>query len=246
MRVAFGGISHETNTFATRALGLTGRESFRPMVGDQILKRTKAGYMGGMLDAARELGCETVGLLFGITEPSGTISDAAYTSMRDELLQRLDAAMAGGPLDAVALELHGAGVAQSTPDIEGDLARAVRARVGPDVAIVGAFDLHGNISAECAQAFDFMVPVWYYPHTDTYARGQEAVRMLPRLLGRDQGGGRCRRLRTAVHVERVPTLLPPCMMCTQAGFPAAEMNELYWAMEAKHERVQNAVNRIID
>ena len=53
MRVAFGGISHETNTFATRALGLTGRESFRPMVGDQILKGSKVGYMGGMLDAAR-------------------------------------------------------------------------------------------------------------------------------------------------------------------------------------------------
>ena len=57
-------------------------------MGGRIL-RAKAGYTGGMLDAARELGYDTVGLLFGITEPSGTISDAAYTSMRDELLAQV-------------------------------------------------------------------------------------------------------------------------------------------------------------
>jgi hypothetical protein len=34
VRVAFGGISHETNTFATRALGLTQRSAFCPVVGD--------------------------------------------------------------------------------------------------------------------------------------------------------------------------------------------------------------------
>eukprot|EP00756_Hemistasia_phaeocysticola_P016925 Hpha_TRINITY_DN15504_c0_g8::TRINITY_DN15504_c0_g8_i1::g.107061::m.107061 len=232
-RVAFGGIVHETNTFATRSLGLTDRNSFRPIVGDEILQR-KTGALGGMLDAARELGCETVGLLFGMAMPSGTISDLAYKSMRGELLQRLDVVMADGPLDAVALELHGAGVAESCPDIEADLVLTIRARVGPDVAIVGAFDLHGNISAECARAFDFMVPCRYYPHTDTFETGQQVVRMLPRLLG--EGGDR---LRTEVHVERVPTLLPVSMMCTQPGFPAAEMNELCCALEARHQRVLN-------
>jgi microcystin degradation protein MlrC len=156
VKIAFGGISHETNTFASRALGLTQYESFHPKRGDQIVS-AKGGYMGGMCDAARELGYECVGLLFGETEPSGTIADSAFESMRDELVSRLKDAM---PVDAVALEVHGAGVAESYEDIEGNLVMAVREVVGPNVPIVGVFDLHGNISDECVATFDFMCPVW--------------------------------------------------------------------------------------
>jgi toxic protein SymE len=211
-----------------------------------------------MLDVcSAELSYEPVGLLFGITEPSGTIADGAFESMRDELLARLRAAMAeDGGVDAVALELHGAGVAESYEDVEGALAKAVRSVVGPDVPIVGAFDLHGNISAECAAVFDFMTVTWYYPHTDCYERGQEAVRMLPRLLGLGSPGSsgegdRCggavgtksietmgaatvEKMRTFTHLERVPTLLPLCMMCTQEGFPAASLHDLCQDLERAH------------
>jgi len=57
--------------------------------------------------------------------------------------------------------------------------------------------------------------------------------MLPRLLG--LGGGA--RLRPFAHLERVPTLLPLCMMCTQEGFPAAEMNALCQRLERAHAGV---------
>ena len=222
------------------------------------LLRTASPYLRGMLDVcSAELSYEPVGLLFGITEPSGTIADGAFESMRDELLARLRAAMAeDGGVDAVALELHGAGVAESYEDVEGALAKAVRSVVGPDVPIVGAFDLHGNISAECAAVFDFMTVTWYYPHTDCYERGQEAVRMLPRLLGLGSPGSsgegdRCggavgtksietmgaatvEKMRTFTHLERVPTLLPLCMMCTQEGFPAASLHDLCQDLERAH------------
>ena len=110
VRVAFCGISHETNTFATAALGLTGmagdgKSGFRPSRGDAVLRG--GGYTGGMVTAAKELGYECVGLLFGGTEPSGTIDDAAFEGMRDEIISRLRDAM---PVDAVAIENHGAGV----------------------------------------------------------------------------------------------------------------------------------------
>ena len=110
VRVAFCGISHETNTFATAALGLTGmagdgKSGFRPSRGDAVLRG--GGYTGGMVTAAKELGYECVGLLFGGTEPSGTIDDAAFEGMRDEIISRLRDAM---PVDVVAIENHGAGV----------------------------------------------------------------------------------------------------------------------------------------
>jgi microcystin degradation protein MlrC len=177
--------------------------------------------MAGMLNAATELGYEKVGLLFAGTEPSGTIADLAYESLRDEIIERLKEAM---PVSAVAVENHGAGVAESYECIEGDLAKRIRAVVGPDIPIVGTFDLHGNISPECVAQYNFMCPVHLYPHTDSYERGVEAMRMVPRLLSG---------LVTTAHLERVPTLLPLCMMCTQDGFPAAQMNEFMYSLEAR-------------
>ncbi len=220
--MAFCGISHETNTFATAALGLTeiGPGGFTPVRGNDVVS-TREGYLAGMLNAATELGYEKVGLLFADTEPSGTIADLAYESMRDEIIERLEDAM---PVSAVAVENHGAGVAESYECIEGDLAKRIRAVVGPHVPIVGTFDLHGNISPECVAQYDFMCPVHLYPHTDSYERGVEAMRMVPRLLNG---------LKTTTHLEQVPTLLPLCMMCTQDGFPAAQMNDFMYSLEAR-------------
>ena len=55
--------------------------------------------------------------------------------------------------------------AESYEDIEGNLAMMIREVVGPEVPIVGTFDLHGNISDECVAQYDFMCPVHLYPHT---------------------------------------------------------------------------------
>ena len=66
--------------------------------------------MGGFIDAAPEVGAELVPLLLASAAPSGTIADAAFEFMRDKLVEMLVEAM---PVDAVALSLHGAGVAES-------------------------------------------------------------------------------------------------------------------------------------
>ena len=125
--------------------------------------------IGGLVDAASDLGFSVVPLLFGSCEPAGTIAREAYESMRDELLDDLRAAMsdevipappphthtpppplhpipgrspvAGGgqPVDAVALDVHGAGVAEGYEDLERDLGAAVRQLVGADVPIVSTW-----------------------------------------------------------------------------------------------------------
>ena len=84
--------------------------------------------------------------------------------------------------------------------------------------------MHGNISSECGEIFDFMCCYQTYPHIDNYERGQEAMRLVPRLLGG---------LRTHIHVERLPTLLPVAMCSTHPGFPAADMNVVCAEMEEK-------------
>ena len=70
--VAVGGISHETNTFSTRAMGLTTLEDFKTSTrgvrtGEEVVKLTGqgGGYLGGLNDAARELGYELKGQCVG-------------------------------------------------------------------------------------------------------------------------------------------------------------------------------------
>ena len=110
------------------------------------------------------------------------------------------------------------------PVPEGDLGRRVREVIGPDVPLVATWDLHGNISQECAATYDFMCCYHTYPHVDGYERAQEAMRLLPRLLAG---------LKPVVHLERVPTLLPLTMCCTMEGYPAHELLEFCQEMEQK-------------
>src|SRR6185295_14228246 len=105
------------------------------------------------------------------------------------------------PVDAVALELHGAGVADGVDDLEGDICAAVRSLIGPDVPLVVTHDLHGNITQAQADVVDAMFGVHHYPHDDMYDRGREAVEAIPRLLSGEW--------HPVTHVERLPLLLPP-------------------------------------
>src|SRR5262249_51916109 len=122
LRIALGGISHETNTYADSVSGPTDRAGFVVQRGDRMLKaRGTATFVAGFLDACDEIGAEPVPTLWALATPSGTITAAAYAALRDELLERLAGA---GPVDAVALELHGAGVVEGIDDLEGDLGPA--------------------------------------------------------------------------------------------------------------------------
>ena len=222
MRVGLGGIVHETNTYAVGTFGPTELGSFHRMWGDRLIERSRGvrTCLGGMVDALDELGAEAVPLWWAGAEPSGTITLAAYEAMRDELLRAIEAAM---PLDALALDLHGAGVVEDVEDLEGDLGRAVRELVGPDVPIVVSLDLHGNITDEMAEHYDAMFGYHLYPHTDMWERGHEAVHLLPSLLDGS--------VRPVTHVEHLPILLPTST--TDPGFPAHAMNEVCKELESR-------------
>jgi len=152
VRIALGGISHETNTYADAVTGTTGLDRFGIRRGDRMLRaRATDTFVGGFLDACDTLGAEPVPTLWAWAGPSGTVTADAYATLRGELLERIAAVL---PVDAVALELHGAGVVDGIDDLEGDLGAAVRSLVGPDVPIVAALDLHGTITEAMVDTFD--------------------------------------------------------------------------------------------
>jgi microcystin degradation protein MlrC len=214
MRVAIGGFTHETNTFADAITGTTGLDRFMVRRGPELLRsRGTATFVAGFLDACNEIGAAPLPTLWALAYPSGTITADAYEALKAELLDRLRALL---PVDAVALELHGAGVVEGIDDAEGDLATAVRGVVGPDVPIVAALDLHGNVTERMAETLDAFFGNQLYPHTDSYERGHEAVSALPRILAGDWA--------PVTRVAHLPMALPPAT--TDPGQPAAEMNEL--------------------
>src|SRR5438445_750865 len=185
MRIAVGGILHETATFIERRTTFADFERgiglFR---GPQIIERFRGANMcpGGFIEAAAEQGFELVPLLWAFAYPSGLIERAAYDALKAEFLRRLhDSEAAGGPVDGVLLDLHGAMVVEGIDDGDGDMVAAVRRAVGPECPIVATFDLHANHTQQRLDAATAVVGFDTYPHVDMAERGEEAADLIVRV-----------------------------------------------------------------
>ena len=171
MRVFAGGIETETNTFSPMPTGLADFEVIRAADLDE------SGEMGGFggpfnvfRQRCRERGWDYIFSLFASAQPAGTTVRAVYESLRDELLEALEAAL---PVDIVLLPLHGAMVAQGYDDCETDIVRRAREIVGPDVKIGVELDLHCDVTQELIDNADAVVIFKEYPHTDINERAEE-------------------------------------------------------------------------
>ena len=186
MRIAIGGISHETSTFVKTPTTVKDFESgFGLFRGPQIIDRfTDANICaGGFIDGATKHGFEIVPLLWTFAYPSGLIVRADYELLKNEFLQRLrDEESGGGTVDGVLLDLHGAMVIEGIDDGDGDFIAAVREVVGPDRPIVVTQDLHGNHSQYRVDQADAIIGFDTYPHVDMAERGREAADLMVAMV----------------------------------------------------------------
>lgn len=182
MRIAVGGILHETATFINTPTTLQDfQRGFGLYRGQEIQERFAKANMciGGFLQAASPLGFEPVPLLWGFAYPSGLIERAAYDQLKQEFLQRLHDA---GPVDGILLDLHGAMVVDGIEDGDADFIETVRRAVGHKTPIGVTFDLHGNHTPRRVAAATAIVGYDTYPHVDMGQRGQEAAAILARTI----------------------------------------------------------------
>ena len=105
-------------------------------------------------------------------EPGGYVRQDVYESLRDEILEQLQAAL---PVDCVVLGLHGAMVARETDDCEGDLLSRVRALVGPEVVVAAELDPHSHLTAQRVAAANLLVAFQEFPHVDFESRAEQTV-----------------------------------------------------------------------
>jgi microcystin degradation protein MlrC len=221
LRIAIAGLVHETNTYVLTPTVIADFDIHRGSDMRDYFAGTST-VVGGMLAAADELDATVAPLSHAVAKPSGTISRDTYAALRDEIIA---AAKAEPPFDILALDLHGAGVADGIDDIEGDLCRRLRATLPERTRIVAAFDLHGNLTQAMADQLSLALGCREYPHVDFFDRGAELIHLAATLV--------TDALRPRVHVESVPLLLGAGpRTCTRDGAtPASAMNELCAELE---------------
>lgn len=185
MRIAAGGISHETSTLAKKPTTFRDFEEGLGLYrGEEVVRRFRGANMciGGFIDGAEQQGFELVPLLWCFAYPSGLIVRSAYEALSAEFLDRLQQAQAAGPIDGVLLDLHGAMVIEGIEDGDGDFIARVRAAVGPDLPIIVTQDLHGNHTRRRVEVANAIVGFDTYPHVDMGDRGREAAALMARTV----------------------------------------------------------------
>lgn len=184
MRIAVGGIYHESNTFFSQPMTMEKFAEQALHYGPDILAswRGTASEMGGFLEGAARFGFEPVPTLMAWGWPSGALTAETFEKLSTELVNRLRQA---GPLDGVLLSLHGAMVSEQYADADGEILRRVRVAIGPQTPFVVTTDYHANFTEEMVHWPDAIVGYHTYPHIDQAERGVEAAEILWRMLTED-------------------------------------------------------------
>ena len=230
MRIGYGGIRHETNTFSTVPTDVAKFKQLLYGEKEEVtLQNTGVrSYNGGFIDEAAAQGVELVPALFANAVPSGLITRETLESLRDKLVTYLLEAHKADPLDGIALTLHGAGVADGYPDIEGEVITAIREAFGPDMPIGVVLDLHGNITREMVYGADVLLGVKGYPHVDEYESGRDMLRILVQSIREKQ--------MPFMRLVKLPWVFAPTKAMTVEG-PAWEIQQFCFQIERERENV---------
>ncbi|MBM3567288.1 MAG: M81 family metallopeptidase [Alphaproteobacteria bacterium] len=146
-----------------------------------------------------------VPLRIALAQPGGPVEQSFFEGLVAEIVQGLKAA---GPLDGVFIASHGAALATGSDDPDGDLFAAIRGAVGPDLPVIGVFDLHANVSRQMTDNLSAFVGYLCNPHTDIGERGREAARHMRAALAGE---------RTAIAMVKIPLVAPSIALLTASG-----------------------------
>ena len=213
LRIGVGGIFIECNHFTNQLTDLEAFKRSEYLTGVELLAKN-TGVLGGMFSLLNSNGFDSVPLLYASACPGGVLQSETYNSMKDELLQLINAS---GELDGVLLCLHGAGAAVNVPDLEGDLARAVRQSVGDKVPIVVTLDLHAHITKDLLNETDTILAWETYPHIDAFETGERGAQAIIDILSG--------RLKPIMAMAKVPIVVSAIHGQTKSPGPFADIME---------------------
>jgi len=209
MKIAIGGISHETNTFSVLRTNLPQMREQAFFEAGELIDgmRTRKDYISGMIVRSQKDGVVLVPSLYAFNS-GPLITKECYSTLRDKLLKPILAK--AGELDGICLSLHGAAVSEGEhgliEDLEGDILLELRKNLGKVIPIVVALDLHGNITKTMVDNATALCGVKQYPHVDTYETGFRAMDI---LIGTIKG-----EISPVMGYVKLPLMIAPPIGCT--------------------------------
>src|SRR5262249_24065436 len=160
--------------------GRTGLTDFEERLGESLWSAENDGSpLAGALEIARSSRWDVIAAIDLRATPGPTVEDAGVERVWIEVAAGLARAESRG-IDGVYRVLHGAMIAESQLDVEGEILERLRARVGVDVPVCGVLDLHGNITAKLAANSHGFVAYRQNPHADACAAARDGALLLER------------------------------------------------------------------
>ena len=266
LKVAVIKYQHETCTFCPG--GDTKIEDWTKMgpalSGEELLKSDS--YIRGFVKRARSytdvelIGIESPDQVFGGSSRSWNTKES-FDHFMGKILDELKANM---PVQGVYLALHGAMAVRDIPKPEAEIAKRVRELVGPDVPIVGTFDLHGNEDGDFLAYANGAFVTKRYPHYDSYLQGERAAYFLREMmLGRYvsttasrkppvitgtvlQWTGQSPSMDIMERARRWEARLPDVFVSVFYGFPWSDVPDVGTAVHVMTNGNQNLADSIAD
>ena len=176
--IAIGGIMHESNTFSETP---TDFAAFSQTFSHLLIEGWKETHheMAGFIQGATQYDYTAYPTLMASATPAGPVTDDAFNRLTEMLLQHLKSIP---KYEGLLLALHGAMVAESYPDGDGEILRRLREALGRDVPIVVTLDQHTNVSEQMVAESTAIVIYKTTPHIDQRQRGLQAAALMMRIL----------------------------------------------------------------
>jgi microcystin degradation protein MlrC len=181
LRLALIHISQETNDFNPLPTTLRDYEAFGLFEGRAVEENLRdIGQIGGHYRAVDEAGIpiETIPIIRAFAVAGGRITRDAFEVFARRIREGLEAA---GPIDGLALQLHGACAAEGIDDVEGEQVALCRAILGGEVPIVLGLDHHANVTRKIVQGCTAIVGHRTQPH-DPFDTGRIGTALLIRII----------------------------------------------------------------
>jgi microcystin degradation protein MlrC len=242
MRIAIGGFMHESNTFAPLPTDRARFETGSLSSGDNLVAVWQDAHheVGGFIAGASRFGYDIAPTVMAWATPAGPVEDAIF----DEIVQEISDGCRQSSVDGLLLALHGAMVARSHSDADGEVLSRLRGLLGDTLPILTTLDYHANVSPAMAEHADALIGYQTYPHVDQHKIGLIAADLMVRtvrkeirprtavaqppmilnLLGQETDREPMRSLLArAREAEQRPGLLSVSLM---AGFPYADVPKM--------------------
>ncbi len=228
-RVIVAGLSLEAHSFVPYQTALS---DFRMLRGDELWGALgDRSTLAGGLEIAKQRRWDVIPVIDMVAGAGGNATDESVEYFWRAFDDAARSALAGGPIHGIWLNLHGAMVSASLPDVEGELLRRMRLIPGLErCPIGGVLDLHGTFTPLMAEHSTCFVSYRKNPHTDGKEAAMDGALLLDRLMARHGIE------RAVVVFEHPPLILHPSATGT-ADDPMRTLEAMARDIERRHPEI---------